>query len=64
MGRPDRFHTESLDEHSVSAHISCVKNRVVERTIEIDVLLELRDYLRANYWFLFRKFKLLIVLLL
>ena len=36
----------------------------MERTIEIDVLLELRDYLRANYWFLFRKFKLLIVLLL
>ena len=36
----------------------------MERTIEIDVLLELRDYLRANYWFLFRKFKLLIFLLL
>jgi len=36
---------------------------MVERSIEIDVLLELRDYLRANYWFLFRKFKLLILLL-
>jgi YcxB-like protein len=35
-----------------------------EARIEIDVLLELRDYLRANYWFLFRKFKLLIFLLL
>ena len=27
-------------------------------TVEIDVLLEFRDYLRANYWFIFRRFKL------
>jgi len=31
--------------------------------IELDVLLEFRDYLRANYWFLFRRFKLLFVIL-
>jgi hypothetical protein len=32
-------------------------------TIELDVLLEFRDYLRANYWFLFRRFKLLFLIL-
>jgi hypothetical protein len=31
-----------------------------ETEIEIEVLLELRDYLRANYWFLFRRFKLIL----
>lgn len=35
----------------------------MDQTIEIDVHLELRDYLRANYWFLFRKFKLFVFLL-
>jgi len=34
-----------------------------ETTVEIDVLLELRDYLRANYWFMFRRFKWLLLLL-
>ena len=29
-----------------------------QTTVEIDVLLEFRDYLRANYWFMFRRFKL------
>ena len=29
-----------------------------ETTVEIDVLLEFRDYLRANYWFIFHRFKL------
>jgi hypothetical protein len=32
--------------------------------IEIDVLLTLKDYLRANYWFLFKKFKMMVFLLL
>src|SRR6266487_2239477 len=32
--------------------------------IEIDVLLNLKDYLRANYWFLFKKYKPMIFLLL
>lgn len=32
-------------------------------TIEIDVQLELRDYLRANYWFMFHQFKWPIFLL-
>lgn len=31
--------------------------------IEVDVLLELRDYLRANYWFLFRRFRFFILML-
>jgi len=31
--------------------------------IELDVLLQFRDYLRANYWFLFRRFKLLFLIL-
>ena len=35
-----------------------------EKAIEIDVLLELQDYLRANCWFLFRKFKFFLVILL
>ena len=34
-----------------------------EHSVEIDVLLELRDYLRANYWFLFRKFKFFLAIL-
>jgi hypothetical protein len=34
-----------------------------ENRIEIDVLLEFRDYLRANYWFLLHRFKLLFVIL-
>jgi len=34
-----------------------------ERTIQIDVLLELRDFLRANYWYLFKKLRLLFVML-
>jgi len=34
-----------------------------DKTIVVDVLLELKDYLRANYWFLFRRFRLFIVLL-
>jgi hypothetical protein len=34
-----------------------------EKAIRIDVLLELQDYMRANYWFLFRKFKFLFVIL-
>lgn len=29
-----------------------------DETIHVDVLLELKDYLRANYWFLFRRFRL------
>jgi len=33
-------------------------------TVELDVLLDFRDYLRANYWFLFRRFKLLFLILL
>jgi len=32
-------------------------------TIELDILLEFRDYLRANYWFLFRKFRLLFLII-
>ena len=35
-----------------------------ETTVEIDVLLEFRDYLRANYWFMFHRFKLMYVVLL
>ena len=31
-------------------------------TVEIYVLLELRDYLKANYWFMFRKFKLFLLI--
>lgn len=34
-----------------------------DETIDVDVLLELKDYLRANYWFLFRRFRLLIIML-
>jgi len=34
-----------------------------DTTIEIDVLLEFRDYLRANYWFIFHRLKLLLVML-
>jgi hypothetical protein len=34
-----------------------------QTTVEIDVLLEFRDYLRANYWFLFHRFKLVLGLL-
>jgi hypothetical protein len=33
------------------------------KPIELDVHLELRDFLRANYWFLFKRFKLLFILL-
>jgi len=33
-----------------------------ETTVEIDILLEFRDYLRANYWFIFRRFKLFLVI--
>lgn len=35
-----------------------------ESIVEIDVLLEFRDYLRANYWFMFHRFKLLLLILL
>lgn len=31
-----------------------------QTTVEIDVLLEFRDYLRANYWVIFHRFKLLL----
>lgn len=31
-----------------------------QTTVEVDVLLEFRDYLRANYWFIFHRFKLFI----
>lgn len=34
-----------------------------DESIDVDVLLELKDSLRANYWFLFRRFRLLIILL-
>jgi hypothetical protein len=34
-----------------------------EKAVEIDVLLELPDYLRANYWFLFRKIRFFLVIL-
>ncbi len=34
-----------------------------ERTVEVDVLLELRDYVRASYWFLFKKFKFVLSLI-
>lgn len=33
----------------------------MQTTVEIDVLLELRDYLKANYWFIFRRFKLFLL---
>jgi hypothetical protein len=35
-----------------------------QQRIEIDVLLTLQDYLRMNYWFLFKKFKLMLSVLL
>jgi len=31
-------------------------------TIELDVLLEFRDFLRATYWFFFRRFKFVLIL--
>lgn len=34
-----------------------------QSTVELDVLLEFRDYMRANYWFLFRRAKWVIVML-
>jgi hypothetical protein len=34
-----------------------------EKSIEIDVPLELRDLLRANYWHFFKRFKLFLILL-
>ena len=34
-----------------------------QEPIQIDVLLEFRDFLRANYWYLFKKFRLLFVML-
>jgi hypothetical protein len=34
-----------------------------ETTVEIDVLLEFSDYLRANYWFMFHRFKFLFLIL-
>jgi len=33
----------------------------MQTTVEIDVLLELRDYLKANYWFIFRRFRLVLL---
>lgn len=33
------------------------------KTIQIDVLLEFRDFLRANYWYLFKKLRLLFAML-
>jgi hypothetical protein len=30
--------------------------------VELDVLLEFRDFLRANYWFFVRRFKIVFVL--
>ncbi len=38
--------------------VRCLPNMSTQTTVEIDVLLEFRDYLRANYWFIFRRFKL------
>jgi hypothetical protein len=32
-------------------------------SVNLDVLLESRDFLRANYWFLFKRFKLLFLIL-
>ena len=34
------------------------------QSIKVDVLLNLRDYLRANYWTLFKKYKLTEILIL
>src|SRR5262245_14703089 len=33
-----------------------------EKIIQINVLLELKDFLRANYWFYFQKLKLFVVM--
>jgi hypothetical protein len=33
-----------------------------DETIDVDVLLELKDYLRANYWFVFRKIRFFIAM--
>jgi hypothetical protein len=34
------------------------------QTIEIDVLINLQDYLKANYWYVFKKMRLMVFILL
>ena len=40
-----------------------MRDKSAEKTIQIDVLLEFRDFLRANYWYLFKKLRLLFAML-